>query len=130
MHLVDLELGRWIYLAIYLFLPITALLYLIRTFGLELKEEPAKTAKRHIEQADYWADIALNMTHSGVGTKSLASLAQTVQRNLDKASELLETAVLPNDQRQTLNDAYQAVANKLHRLQNSYNPRIRSVYNP
>lgn len=115
MDLVDLELGKWIYLAIYLFFPSLALVYLIRTFGLEVKENPAESAQRHIEQADYWADIALNMVQLETGTKSLISLVHTIRRNLDEAARWLET--IPGEQRQTLNDACQSVEDKLARIQ-------------
>ena len=112
MNLINLELGKWLYLIIYLFFPIMTLLYLIRTFGLEDKENAVESAQRHIEQADYWANIAQQMIQSQVGTKSLGSLAHTVQYNLDAAADLMATAVLTDDQRQTLTMAQNNVANK------------------
>jgi hypothetical protein len=113
MNLINLELGKWLYLIIYLFFPVITLLYLIRTFGLEAKEDTADSIQRHIEQADYWANVALQMMQSQVGTKSLDSLIYTVQHNLDAAAGLTETAVLTQDQHQTLTTAYGNVADKL-----------------
>ncbi|MEJ2750531.1 MAG: hypothetical protein P8183_21885 [Anaerolineae bacterium] len=117
MNLVDLDVGKWIYLAIYLFFPLITLVYLIRTFGLEVEENVAESVRYHIEQADYWVEIALNTAQSKAGTKSLASLVHTVQWNLDEAARLLETAVIPTEQRRYLNRAYKAVQNKLTHIQ-------------
>ncbi len=89
MDLVGIDLGKWLYLIIYLFLPVSTLIYLIVAFGLKLQEDPLVTARRHIEQADYWADIAVKATESPISTKSLASLEYTVQDNLNRAQELL-----------------------------------------
>ena len=113
MNLINLELGKWLYLIIYLFFPTVTLLYLIRTFGLEVKEDAADSIQRHIDQADYWANIAVQMMQSQVRTKSLESLTHTVKQNLDAAARLLETAVLPTNQHQTLTRAYQNAADKL-----------------
>lgn len=89
MDLVGIGLGKWLYLIIYLFLPVSTLIYLIIAFGLKLQEDPLVTAQRHIEQADYWADIAVKVSQSRISTKSLASLEYTVQDNLNRAHELL-----------------------------------------
>lgn len=121
MNLIDLNQGKWLYLIMYLFFPIITLLYLIRSFGLRAREDVGESARRHIEQADYWADIALQMIQSHIGTKSLDSLAHTVQHNLDMADRLLETAVLTENQRQALAHTYNNVTDKLAILTGSQN---------
>ena len=118
MALLNLESGKWLYLAIYLFLPLTTLIFLVRTFGLTQKVDAAALAKRHIEQADYWAVIALNLLRPETGSKSRASLIHTIRRNLDTAVHLLETAVIPPAQQHSLNLAHQTVAAKLQQIQN------------
>lgn len=118
MNLLNLELGKWLYLIIYFFFPIITLLYLIRSFGLEVKEDVSDSIQRHIDQADYWANIALQIIQSQVGTKSLESLAHTVQHNLDAAARLLETAVLTQNQHQTFTHAYNNTADKLAAISN------------
>jgi hypothetical protein len=115
MSLVNLELGKWIYLAIYLFIPLITLLILIRSLGLTSDEKPVEKAERHIGQADYWANIALNSVQSEIGTKSLESLLFTIQRNLEEAAQLLETAV-PHNERPPLLNQFKAVENKYKRL--------------
>jgi hypothetical protein len=117
MNLINLDLGKWLYLIIYLFLPIVTLLYLIRVYGLETKEDAAKLAQKHLEQADYWTDIALKMVQSQTGTKSMTSLLHTIQHNLDETAELLNAETLTDAQRQTLSRAYNKAAARLTRLQ-------------
>lgn len=117
MNLINLDLGKWLYLTIYLFLPVVTLLYLIRVHGLETKEDAAKLAQKHLEQADYWADIALKTIQSQTGTKSMTSLFHTIQHNLDEAAELLNADTLTDAQRQTLSRAYNKTAAGLTRLQ-------------
>ena len=117
MNLINLEIGKWLYLIIYLFIPTVALLYLIRTHGLDLKENAAETIHRHLEQANYWADIAIKMAQSEIGTKSMASLIYTVQRNLNEAEQLLETTDLSEDQRQSLTFTYNETVKKVVQLQ-------------
>lgn len=119
MDLLNLEIGRWIYLAIYLSIPIITLLILIRSLGLATGENPADKAHKHIAQADYWANIALNTIQSEIGTKSLDSLLFTIQRNLREAAHLLETAV-PQKERRSLRSRYKTVENKLKRLKKQH----------
>jgi hypothetical protein len=117
MNLINLEIGKWLYLIIYFFFPTIALLYLIRTYGLDPKEDAAETIQRHLEQAHYWADIARKMTQSENGTKSMTSLLYTIRRNLDEAEQLLETAVLSGDQRRDFTFTYNEAVKKVVRLQ-------------
>lgn len=116
MDLVGLELGKWVYLFIYLFFPIITIIYLIRTFGLEVREDPLQKARRQIEQAGYWADIALQSAQSQRGTKSLASLEYTIQSNLDRASSLLEEADPKIKELRAIYRAYSDVEQKLFRI--------------
>ena len=116
MDLMNLELGRWVYLIIYAFLPATILLYMIRTYGLSGEENPAEKAQKHIEQAGYWAEIALKTALTGNGSKSLASLVYTTEHNLEEAAKIIETAELSAEQRQALRAAYNVVAAKLTQI--------------
>lgn len=116
MDLINIELGKWFYLVIYTFFPVVILLYLIRTYGLTSDENPAETAQKHIEQADYWTNIALQTIQSG-GSKSVASLITTIQHNLEEADKILETAVLTAEQHQSLTDAYKGAAARLKQIQ-------------
>jgi hypothetical protein len=119
MDLINLELGKWLYLVIYAFFPATILLYLIHTYGLNSNEKPAEAAQKHIEQANYWADIALKTIQSGSGSKSVASLVHTIQRNLEEAVKILETAVLTTEQYQSLTNAYENTTAKFYQIQKS-----------
>ncbi|MCB9422269.1 MAG: hypothetical protein H6667_20870 [Ardenticatenaceae bacterium] len=121
MNLINLELGKWLYLIIYIFFPAITLLYLIRTFGLEMKEDIVQSVQYHLEQADYWAETALKMAHSPMVTKSMSSLIYTVQHHLDEADRLLETAVLTKNQHLTLNLFRSIATHKLALLLHSQN---------
>ena len=125
MNLMNLELGKWLYLIIYLFFPVITLLYLIRTFGLKAKEDAAHLAQRHHEQAEYWAEIALKMVTSPTVTKSFSSVVYTVQHNLDEAERLLETAVLTETQRLKLSLIRHDVIHKLAQLTPDQNDGFR-----
>jgi len=112
MELIGLEAGRWVYLLIYLLFPAGVLIYLIRAFGLEVKEEPLTAARRHIEQADYWADVALNSVTAGMGSKSLSSLENTIFKHMCNASHAILEADQEAEEVQELVKALQAVEKK------------------
>jgi hypothetical protein len=119
MNLVNLELGKWVYLIIYLFFPILTLIYLIKVFGLEVKEDSMTAARRHIEQANYWADVALQaaQTQAPARSKSLVSLEHTIQRNMERAFSLLAQADSQSEEVKSLKQEYRIIEHKLRQVQ-------------
>ncbi len=117
MDLVNLEFGKWVYLIIYLFFPAVTIIYLIKTFGLEVKEDFLTTAHRHIEQANYWADIALQAAQSSTSSKSLDSLEHTIQQNLSHAFDYIAQADPQSDEAKSLKKAYRHTEQKLRQIQ-------------
>ena len=118
MNPISLEIGRWVYLVIYLFIPVITLVYLIRRFGLKVQEKPLMAARRHIQQAAYWIDVARQSAGAPTSAKSLASLQHTIDHNLERAWALLAENGTDDadDEVNTLLNAYRETEKQLSQL--------------
>jgi hypothetical protein len=90
---------------------------LIRAFGLETRDDPLVSARKHIEQADYWTEITIQAAQSTKKSKSLASLEHTIQHNLNRAFKILTTAEPHSEEVKLLKKDYRRTERKFRRIQ-------------